>query len=448
MATYELSISTKYVPNWGIKEGVREIMQNAIDANARGFDMSFKYLPESQTLKVHNKSAFLSPSSLLMGETEKAGVGDQIGEFGEGYKLGTLALLRAGKQVTIFNRCAEVPQRWNTSIEYSDKYDARVVVVKSTKINPQDKSNLTFQIKGITPEEWEECKKIFLEWGSYGSYESYNTPQGDVLYGDNIKGCLFVGGIFIEHNKDLVYGYNFNPASVTLNRDRQTITGWSLEYTTGRMWNHLGDSDMEHLVAVEGMLMNNAPDVRQMSDDYVGTSTLVEKLAERFQERHGEEAHPVNSVEEANSLSFSNIVAVPTGDAYTKVLERKFGTATSVVQEKAKQPIEEIPTYELKEDEQRNLGLALGLIQREDVTPFNVKVVNFHGDTLGRCKQSESLILVARKVLKSLEETLTVLVHEYSHVAGHDGEASFHWAERQLWAKITMRLLEEKNISV
>jgi len=52
-------------------------------------------------LRIENEGAHLSREALLFGTTSKMGRADLIGKFGEGLKLGVLALVRAGRPVTI-----------------------------------------------------------------------------------------------------------------------------------------------------------------------------------------------------------------------------------------------------------------------------------------------------------------------------------------------------------
>lgn len=110
-------------------------------------------------------------------------------------------------------------------------------------------------------------------------------------------------------------------------------------------------------------------------------------------------------------------------------------------------PINEIPIYTLKPTEQRNLAFALTLVRHENVPTIDVKVVDFNGDDiLGRCIPKESVIMIARKVLADLKDTLTILIHEYAHTTGNgDGDAAFCWAERELWADIMMRFLDAQS---
>jgi len=90
MATFELSMHVDHYRDWGIKEGVREIFTNAVDAERDGYVMTFKYDPDRRRIKINSEGAMLERSSLLIGKSDKADRGDQVGQFGEGYKCGTL----------------------------------------------------------------------------------------------------------------------------------------------------------------------------------------------------------------------------------------------------------------------------------------------------------------------------------------------------------------------
>lgn len=446
LTTYELSISTKYVPDWGIKEGIREILQNAIDANTQGCKMEVKYDASRCLLKVSNKGVYLAPSSLLMGETDKTNKQNQIGQFGEGYKLGSLALLRQGKRVSIFNRCTDTPQRWEFDLVFSTKYNTKLMVVKTFNIKSEKQDKMTFQINGITPEEWNECKNLFLEIGDFGSYKRHTCLQGEVLDGDFVKGCLFVGGIFIQKKDNYWYGYNFTPGHITLNRDRTIIDGWSLEYNIAKIWNYLGSDKVGHVEAIEKMLIHSAPDVNGFSNLYYCSEALATLLADRFCEKYGKKSHPITHVEQAQALSYANVRGIPCSDLYCKVLEKILGTTKEITERLSKTPIEEISIYSLDPDEHNNLNIAMGLVQREDVKPANVRVAKFASkDILGRAIMKDNTILVARKILKDFIKTLKILVHEYTHITHEvgDNDAYFHEKERELWGSIVDRLLKE-----
>ena len=92
---YPLSLTRGYVVSWGLREAVREIIQNALDS-----DSDFGYAIDGDTLTVISRYASLSPQTLLLGSSNKGGDISSIGQFGEGYKLALLVLTRDGLPVT------------------------------------------------------------------------------------------------------------------------------------------------------------------------------------------------------------------------------------------------------------------------------------------------------------------------------------------------------------
>lgn len=444
MATYELTISPDYVPTWGIQEGVREILQNAIDADTAGYPMSYTYDETRNVLKIENEGGKLYYSTLLMGETTKAGQANQIGEFGEGYKLGILALLRAGKQVKIFNRCSDMPQKWEASLTYSEKYTSKILCIKTINLQPQAINKLTFQIEDITPDEWDECKRIFLHFkGAYGHYNKYQTYVGDVLEGEDVKGCLFVSDILISKDEKLWYGYNFKPQFITLNRDRSIIDRWSRDNGISRIWNHLGNED-KYIAMIENMLINNADDVASIGSRWYVNKNLTQKIAERFKEKHGQNAHPVSCDTEEKSLGFYNVRGIIAPKVYADLIEQSIGTCNQIIETKKQTPVKSVEIEDLNEQEKCSLLIAKELINKENVLPHKVLVVEFHDrNVMGRV--SNGTIEVSRYILSDLKTTLITLIHEYSHISGEDGTVNFQEAQNELWAKIVVRMLREKQ---
>ena len=64
MKNYEITLSPNYVNNWGIKEAIREILQNAIDSDKNGNTMEVDYNANSQELKIKSLGASLSAKDL------------------------------------------------------------------------------------------------------------------------------------------------------------------------------------------------------------------------------------------------------------------------------------------------------------------------------------------------------------------------------------------------
>ena len=66
MKKYELSLSRNYVSSWGIKEAIRELLQNAKDSNGEDIIDIDK---SSGTITITNKNTSIPSSTLLLGNT-------------------------------------------------------------------------------------------------------------------------------------------------------------------------------------------------------------------------------------------------------------------------------------------------------------------------------------------------------------------------------------------
>ena len=71
MDNYELPISPNYVCNWGIKEAIREILQNAVDGEKCGHNKEVVYDDKNLTLSIISRNTKLSKSTLVLGCSSK-----------------------------------------------------------------------------------------------------------------------------------------------------------------------------------------------------------------------------------------------------------------------------------------------------------------------------------------------------------------------------------------
>lgn len=221
MKKYELSLSRNYVSNWGVEEAIRELLQNAKDSNGEeniGIDKA------SGCITITNKNTSIPSSTLLLGNTSKKDDLDKIGQFGEGYKLAILVLLREGKDVFIMNgnKC------WNPSFEYSDNFECEVLCIEEVDSTGND---LIFEISGFNNQELIDLENEFLGLNGQ-AYNSIQTSYGEILIDSNYKGKVFVDGLPVYEDDNFDYGYNFKPCYVSLDRDRKSINIYELKRLT------------------------------------------------------------------------------------------------------------------------------------------------------------------------------------------------------------------------
>lgn len=228
MSKYELSITPNYVKNWGVKEALREVFQNAIDEEKVNPEhkMLYEYSSEDITLSIKNIGAFLEKKSLLLGTTSKDNT-KTIGQFGEGYKIATIVFLRCGFEMKILNH----DEIWTPKIVKSRRYGTEIVVfeIKKSKCNT---GNLEFIISGLSKGDWDNFKtKYFLEPSKYPKCE--RTKSGNILLDKQYKGNIYVNGLFVCKNDDLHYGYDFEPSIIKLDRDRGLVDYFDMRVACG-----------------------------------------------------------------------------------------------------------------------------------------------------------------------------------------------------------------------
>jgi len=259
--TYELPLAREYVRHWGMKEAIRELIQNALDS-----DSPFEYAFDQGTLYIVSRFARLEPSTLVLGTTSKADDAAAIGSFGEGYKIALLVLTRLGYPVEVLNG----NRQWVPEFRQSSTFGTEVLCIHESPIQRQA-TGVEFIVSGLSDEDVALIKDGCL---------NMQPPMGDVIgtkYGHILPsrpGKLYVGSLFVCET-ELAYGYDIKPEFLTLERDRQTVSGWDLRSTTKDMWIDHGDFDR-----LAKMIDEKMPDVSYV--EYGSTAMVKEACYELF----------------------------------------------------------------------------------------------------------------------------------------------------------------------
>lgn len=289
MRKYELSISADYVPEWGTTEAIREFFQNSIDEETRdpGNKMFFDYDEKEEVIRIGNKHSDLDIKTLLFGVTTKNKDSSMIGNYGEGYKIATVVLLRLGKSIVFKNYCRR--EIWRPRLVKSRRYGGVLVptfFVDTEAIwNKVPEHSLIIEVGGVTQEEYENVKSCNLHLQD--SYSHRDTSYGSVLDGEENKGRIFVGGLYICNEERLDIGIDFKPNVIRLERDRNMVNGFDVQWYAARMIEELDDAEM------------TKRSLNSYSGVYISTSRvskeLREEIAEDFINEHGAKAVPVSN---------------------------------------------------------------------------------------------------------------------------------------------------------
>jgi hypothetical protein len=301
MSEFELSLSPNYAADWKLTDAVREIFQNAVDQQTvqPNNAMFFDYEAGQQILRIGNKSSILQAKSLLLGNTTKANDVNTIGQFGEGYKIATLVLLRLGKKITFYNYGAG--EVWVPRFKNSKRYGAKILVfdIKQYSWKKIPNNNLNIVIEGITDEEYKDIIESNLNMQNMSEILIEQTTEGRILLDEQYEGKVYVSGLFVTHLDTLRYGYDFKPQYLPLGRDRNMVRSIDIAWETSRMWQEIGGDIMLQLIRKDAYdvtyIKNTAPNKSNMA-------TVVEKAKEAFTEEYGTKAIPVSNQTEADTV--------------------------------------------------------------------------------------------------------------------------------------------------
>lgn len=298
---FELSISTGYVPDWGIVEAFRELYQNAIDNETINPEnkASFSFVQEDEktgTVRITNKTSVLTKESLLLGSTTKANDENTIGKHGEGYKIAFMVLLRNGKKIKVYNSSAK--EMWEVRLVKSRKYNGQLVttvfVQKDAVWKKKTDDNLTIEVSGITPEEYAEVVDKNLHLHEYKSVAV--GEYGEILLDESEAGRVYVEGLYVCESKGFKYGYNLKASRINLDRDRKLVDSFHLEWETSGMWVKLSSENAEYKESFAQLVSEHTRDVSKSANNDCFTYTAAEAyeaVYEKFLRENGSNAVPV-----------------------------------------------------------------------------------------------------------------------------------------------------------
>lgn len=296
---YILPISPSYVAHWGLWEAVREIYQNALDAELEpDCRASIDYSEQTAVLTISTTKGKLSASSLVLGNTTKGDDPRQRGKFGEGYKLALLVLARRGNGVRVFTG----GQRWTATIETEPHFESKVLVITVEHGSGEPAMDgVYFQIDWVTPSNWVEIRRNIL---------SPQPNHSRILDTKEQVGRIYVGGLYVSTVKGFQCGYAFRPGVIKLDRDRGMVDGFDLAWETSKLWTETNSGSR-----VINLIESKAPDVQYVENHVDRASPFSLRYHEHFVQRYGEDAFPVTNQEEIEKAQRAGVkwVLIPEG---------------------------------------------------------------------------------------------------------------------------------------
>jgi len=453
MARFELSITADYAPSWGVWEGIREVIQNGLDSRDMGYPLTVEH--KNGALHVTNEGCVLDTSVWLLGKSSKRFNDSQRGQHGDGLKVGTLALVRAGVEVKIFNG----DEIWTPVLEESKDYAGETVLAVKTRKRRTRKrradywgdrpeSDFTVTVK-ISKADWRDLQDRFLDLTRIPASDKAHTYRGTVLLDPKMIGRVYSKGIYVCTNPDLQYGYDF--VSLELDRDRRMVSNWDLQWEIAYVMSELckegaEGSDLWIQRIYETLSKDNAIDF-----DKIGSSssneTIHNAMAATFASTHGEKAVPVANDEEATKVSFYGLRGVVVPQAMGKVLAKTFGDLDEILSKAIDASGSYVNLPDMDPQERVNWRKAINLCEFADIADRDylhnrVRCYEYSAPDapLGTHHNGEERI--NRCLLGNLRKLVSVIVHELAHNAGRDGTLEHRQSEEAMFEAVMGVLLD------
>lgn len=262
----DYNMSRDYCSDWGAIEALREIVQNAIDSNR---DYECKINPYS--IEVATNGVTLPPQVFSMGVSDKGE--DSIGKYGEGFKIAMLVLTRLGLDPVILTGTYRVEGLFR---------EHEFTGIETFCLEITDNESIVNAIQFVCKND----ESLDLE-ELYDKIPHFTDQIPDLPTNVDVwkskPGSVYVNGLFVT-KEDLVFGYNFAPRSIKLNRDRNMVDGvhWQLaEYFGG-----LSSNNAE---MVFYLVERDAPDVRDLQY-MLSNPKLIAELSRLFYNKYGDGA--------------------------------------------------------------------------------------------------------------------------------------------------------------
>ena len=429
----ELTVKVTYLPEWGEWEGVRELIQNSRDEEVRG-GSPMRVSHNGRLLRIFNEGSRLKHKDLLFGQTDKSERSDLAGQFGEGLKLGTLALIRSGHDVKI--RTGD--EIWTPSIEHSLQFDEKVLTFTIRK--GKDIGGTQVEIGGIEPLRWAKWRERFLFLAPIDDDERVEVPAyGTILLAPMMRGRLFVKGIYVQDGEDFLFGYDFN--DIEVDRDRRMITPFDLKWNTAAMWKMaVSASGGRRLVPrFYSALVSDSPDISNLHEKSAERlpEEVVNDLKTMFEKDHGNLAIPVSDLSQSRAVAHMGFKGVIVGTALMHALLARSGGFEALRKKAAREVTALISWHDLSDKERSVLETAIShlALAGVDLPIGNLSVVEFTDERRMGMFQGGK-IQIARKRLSDVSAALETLVHECAHEHGEDGSHAHIRSIESTWASI------------
>jgi hypothetical protein len=405
-----LGLTANYCKGWTVVQAIREILANALDTHTKPV-----ITWEAGVATVTDFGSGFHPNGLLIGETTKTN--NDIGQYGEGLKVGAMVLLRNGSWIT----AESLVKRYTFKMEDSIVGTAVLTIYIDECVTPKEGTIVRF---ACTQAELDEAKSLFLAI----------TPRD--RYDKNIlhhAGSIYVQGLLTEQLKSIL-SYNIT-AKDAMNRDRtvlnRDVVSREVKNILRQTKSYEAITDIIRACEDEGMR-------NSLEADCYFTPEHKRLWKKAFNELHGNKA--CLTERQASRASYLGFKCITLPWSIRHTLNN---AGVKLDYEVVHKDTSRSSMVNVTDSQRAILAKARAILQPvfapDLTTKYTVRICKMRSD--GEC--DGKVIRINISILDDLDKTMAVLFHELCHlVYGHaDCSAEFEADLTYYGGKLAMALL-------
>ncbi len=279
--SYSMNLSQRYVPDWGSWEVIREIISNAIDADAK---WEISHINDDHVEIFTSTEPKMGHLLVIGGGTKTPGEAT-IGQFGEGFKLAALACVRA--QGTFI---AMTPGRvLNFKLEHVAELDEHILYCHAS--NPTRKTkipsgcNIRIQMRGIGT----ISSSRFLK----------DRTQVRIAKAGKRGLTLYVKGVWVADDNKVYSLYDWNLTTAGISRDRSVVDHSAAGSSIATWYENYGEAD-DCVELIENL---NTFEVKCLDYIYAPRQRISTAMVEAIHRVHGDKVCTPGVSDRANEYA-------------------------------------------------------------------------------------------------------------------------------------------------
>ncbi len=339
--TIKLPLAKSYISSWEAPQGVRELIQNALDCNDHSVYV------EGSTLCIDSYDGCLLPKHLMLGYGSKSLGSNTRGGHNEGLALALLVLARSELDVVFYNGM----EKWTPYFEYEDDFEEECLHIAVESSVEGEENSVQIRIQGFESHPYIMQtivnNTLILQDQDYSRHE---TKYGDVLLEHEQKGRIYCGGLFVGTLQDFDEGFDIKPEYLKVDRDRRMLDHFDVQWICKEVWGEVQSGADDNVAkSIASGLESGSSSLQFLHHADTYSKKVTEEVFDLYEEKFkGKLLVPNHEDKKKLVAEGNNNVEVVPRDSFIKILKRSEGYKAVLLNKKNEKPVDLLADFKTK----------------------------------------------------------------------------------------------------